>query len=88
MDTFDNKTLNLVLLGEIVLAVLITRGGALTSFLDTRPLTPTQWLFGALPAVVLFLVWEALKAFARSRASDPVEAAGIPRQQAAAVAGG
>ena len=50
--TFDNATLNIVALVEIVLAVLIARGGALTSLLDLQALTDTQWLIGAAPAVV------------------------------------
>ncbi len=41
--TFDNKTLNLVVLGELLVAILATRGGALSSLLGTERLTPEQW---------------------------------------------
>jgi P-type Ca2+ transporter type 2C len=67
-ETFDNRTLNLTLLGEVALAILIVRGGVLTSFLGTSALTGRQWLIGAIPAVVLFLGWELGKLVARRRA--------------------
>ncbi len=65
--TFDNKTLNLTMLVEVVLAVLIARGGELTSFLGAEALRENQWLIAAAPAVVLFLGWELGKWIARSR---------------------
>jgi Ca2+-transporting ATPase len=66
-ETFDNSTLNITAVVEIVLAFLIARGGLLTSLLGTAALSSTQWLFGALPALVLFIVWELGKAIARRR---------------------
>jgi Ca2+-transporting ATPase len=71
LDTFNNRTLNITAGVEVVLAVLIARGAALSSLLDTAGLTSTQWLFGALPAVVLFVGWEAGKLIARRRAGAP-----------------
>ena len=65
LETFDNKTLNITALIEIALALLIARGGALTSLLGTAALSTTQWLIGALPALVLFILWELGKAIAR-----------------------
>ena len=67
VQTFDNKTLNITALVEIALALMIARGGALTSVLGTAALSSTQWLIGALPALVLFILWELGKAIARSR---------------------
>ena len=52
-ETFDNNAVNVTLLVEIALALMIARGGALTSLLGTQALTGRQWLIGALPAVVL-----------------------------------
>ena len=52
---------------EIALAILIARGGVLTSLLGTAQLSGTQWLFGALPALVLFGLWELGKLIARGR---------------------
>ena len=65
VETFDNKTLNITALVEIALALLIARGGALTSLLGTAALSGTQWLLGALPALVLLIAWELGKAIAR-----------------------
>ena len=71
-ETFDNGILNLVLLGEVILAVLLARGGALTSLLGTTTLTSQQWLIGAAPAILLLILWEVGKLVARARghASD------------------
>ncbi|MDD2859429.1 MAG: cation-transporting P-type ATPase, partial [Candidatus Nanopelagicales bacterium] len=74
VDTFDNRTLNLVLLAEVVVAMLIVRGGVLTTLLGTHTLTGREWLLGALPAVVLFLGWEAGKLIARRRAGHTAPA--------------
>jgi len=68
MDTLDNATLNLTLLAEVVLAVLIVRGGALTSLLGTSALSGRQWLIGAAPALLLVVLWELGKLIARGRA--------------------
>jgi P-type Ca2+ transporter type 2C len=72
-ETFDNRTLNITALVEIVLAVLIARGGDLTSLLGAAGLTDNQWLIGAAPAVVLLILWELGKALARSRSADHAE---------------
>ncbi len=84
VETFDNRTLNITVALEIALAVMIARGAALTSLLGAAALTSTQWLFGALPAVVLLVAWELGKALARRRASSAEEA--HPREVAAVAA--
>ena len=66
-------------MAEVVLALLIGRGGALTSLLGTEPLTGRQWLWGALPAVLLFVLWELGKLIARRRirkraGGEPIDA--------------
>ena len=66
-ETFDNRTLNITALVEIALAVLITEGAFLPSFLHTVKLTGDQWMIGAAPAVLLFVLWEVGKALARRR---------------------
>ena len=70
LETFDNRTLNITALVEIVLAVLIARGGDLTSLLGAEGLTENQWLIGAAPAVLLLILWELGKAIARSRSGN------------------
>ena len=52
VETFDNRTLNITALAEVALALMIARGAALTSLLGAAALTGTQWLYGALPALV------------------------------------
>jgi magnesium-transporting ATPase (P-type) len=80
METFDNNVVNVTILIEVVLAILITRGGLLTSLLSTQALTGRQWLIGgALPALVLFILWELGKLIARhaaagAQAAPPAEA--------------
>jgi Ca2+-transporting ATPase len=66
-ETFENRTVNITALVEIALALLIARGGTLADLLSAPALTDTQWLLGAAPAVLLFIVWELGKAIARSR---------------------
>ncbi len=63
--TFDNRTLNLVVLAEFVVALLATRGGALSGLLGTVPLTSTQWFLAIAPAAALFVLWELGKLIAR-----------------------
>ncbi|MGV1035897.1 MAG: cation-translocating P-type ATPase [Candidatus Nanopelagicales bacterium] len=77
-ETFDNRVLNITMLVEVALAILIARGDFLSSLLGTAGLTPEQWLIGAAPAVVLFVMWELGKALARSRGQRhaPVSEAG------------
>ena len=74
VDTFDNRALNITAVVEVALAILIARGAALTSLLGAAALTSTQWLFGALPAVVLFIAWELGKSIARRQQSTAKEA--------------
>jgi Ca2+-transporting ATPase len=75
VETFDNSTLNITALVEIALAVMIARGAALTTFLGAAPLSSTQWLIGALPALVLFVAWELGKAIARRTTGSSAQAA-------------
>jgi P-type Ca2+ transporter type 2C len=65
METLDNNIVNVTIVVELALALLIARGGVLTSLLDTQGLTGRQWLIGALPAVVLAILWELGKLAAR-----------------------
>ena len=86
VDTFDNRTLNITAVIEIALAVLIARGAALTSLLGAAALTSTQWLLGALPALVLFIAWELAKATARRRTNNIQKTAPADVTPAAAAA--
>jgi Ca2+-transporting ATPase len=85
METLDNNVVNVTIVVEVALALLIARGGALTSLLNTEALTGRQWLLGAAPALVLAILWELGKLVARrgeerehaaAPAVAPVEAPG------------
>jgi Ca2+-transporting ATPase len=68
MATFDNGTLNITAVVEIVLAILIAEGAFLPPLLGTTQLNGNQWLLAALPALILFICWELGKLIARRRA--------------------
>ncbi len=78
LETFDNKTVNLTAVVEIVLAVLIARGAFLPSLLATVTLSGRQWLIGAAPALVLFIAWELAKSIARHQKSSTQATAPTP----------
>ena len=79
METFDNNVVNVTIVVELALALLIARGGELTSLLGTVPLSGRQWLIGAAPAVLLLVLWELAKLIALGaesrQAAQPGEAA-------------
>ena len=84
VETFDNRTLNITALAEVALALMIARGAALTSLLGAAALTGTQWLYGALPALVLLVGWEFGKLIARRRAGSVEAVVPAPRVPATA----
>ena len=91
METLDNNIVNVTILVELVLAILIARGGALTSLLGTETLSSRQWLIGAVPAVLLLVLWELAKLIAgrraqRVQAERPAEPAPADTTHAAAPA--
>ncbi|SFL01845.1 cation-translocating P-type ATPase [Geodermatophilus ruber] len=63
--TFDSKQMNWTLLGEFVLAVLVTQMDVFNRLLDTTPITLAQFGWALVPAVALLLLWEAGKAVIR-----------------------
>ena len=69
LETFDNRTVNITAVVEIVLAILIARGTFLPPLLGTSTLTGEQWLIAGSAAVVLFVLWEIGKALGRRRSS-------------------
>ena len=81
-ETFDNRSLNLTALAELVLAVLITQMDVLRTVFGTAQLTVTQWALSLVPAVALFFLWELGKLVAR-RGTESAPAA-MPVEEAAA----
>jgi len=63
--TFDSKQLNWTILGEFVLAVLVTQMDVFNRLLDTTPLNPAQFGVALLPAIALLVLWELGKLVAR-----------------------
>ena len=67
VETFDNNTVHITAAAEVRLAILIAKGAFLRSLLSTVQLCGGQWLIGAAPALLLFLLWELGKLTARRR---------------------
>jgi Ca2+-transporting ATPase len=68
-DTFDSKQLNRAVVGEFVLAVLVTQMDVFHRMLGTTELNVQQFTWAVIPAVVLLLLWEAGKLVARHQAA-------------------
>ncbi|MBP2328606.1 Ca2+-transporting ATPase [Kibdelosporangium banguiense] len=66
-ETFDSKQMNWVVLGEFVLAVLVTQMDAFQRLLGTTELNALQFGWAMVPPVVLLMVWELGKLAARGR---------------------
>ena len=63
--TFDSKQMNWTLLGEFVLAVLVTQMDVFNRLLDTTPITLAQFGWALVPALALLVLWEPGKAVVR-----------------------
>ena len=86
--TFDSKQMNWAMLGEFVLAVLVTQMDALRRVLGTTQLNLREFAWALVPAIALLALWEAGKLIARRAApvppsADPAAAGPrLPRQRA------
>jgi Ca2+-transporting ATPase len=69
--TFDCRPINLIVLGEVVLALLATQWGVLRDLLGTTDLVQGRWALSLVPAVVLLALWEAGKLIARRVSEKP-----------------
>ena len=67
-ETFDNRTMNLTALVEFVLAVFVTQMDAMRRLLGTTELNTGQFGLALASAVLLFVLWELGKLFARRSA--------------------
>ena len=76
-STFDSKQMNWAMLGEFVLAVLVTQMDAFNRLLGTTQLTMHQFAWALIPPLALLLLWELGKYIAR-RAARPDEAISGP----------
>jgi P-type Ca2+ transporter type 2C len=67
-DTFDSKQMNWAMLGEFILAVLVTQMDVFHRLLGTTDINLRQFGWALVPAVALFLLWELGKLIARRQA--------------------
>jgi Ca2+-transporting ATPase len=63
--TFDSKQMNWAILGEFVLAVLVTQLDVFNRLLGTTQINLRQFAWALVPAVALFALWELGKYAAR-----------------------
>jgi Ca2+-transporting ATPase len=81
--TFDSRQLNWAMLGEFILAVLVTQMDVFNRILGTVPLNLRQFGWALLPAVAVLALWELGKLIARRSAKPPALAAHVPAPRAA-----
>ena len=68
--TFDSKQMNWAMLGEFVLAVLVTQMDVFNRLLGTVQINLREFGWALLPAIALLLLWELGKYIARRRISS------------------
>jgi len=84
LSTFDCRQINLISLGEIVLAFLVTEFDVLQRLLGLTHLDGGQWLLTIAPAVALFVLWEIGKLIARATHKAPQAVPAAPSARHAA----
>jgi len=65
--SFDSKQMNWAMLGEFVLAVMVTQLGMFNRLLGTTQINLRQFAWALVPAIALLLLWELGKLIARRR---------------------
>jgi len=65
--TFDSKQMNWAMLGEFILAVLVTQMDVFNRLLGTTQINLRQFGWALIPALALLLLWELGKYVARRR---------------------
>ena len=75
-ETFDNTTVNITALVEIALALMIARGGALTSLLNTQTSPAGNGSSAPFPRWCCSILWELGKLIARR--GTPTTSTAIP----------
>ena len=74
--TFDSKQMNWAMLGEFVLAVLVTQMDVFNRLLGTTQINLRQFGWALIPALALLVLWEVGKYGARRRMSNRSGSAG------------
>jgi P-type Ca2+ transporter type 2C len=70
VDTFDSKQMNWAMIGEFVLAVLVTQMDVFHRLLGTVDINLRQFGWALVPAVALLVLWELGKLIARRAAAS------------------
>ena len=68
-SSFDSKQMNWAMLGEFVLAVLVTQMDVFNRLLGTVQLNLRQFAWALVPAIALLALWELGKLIARRSAA-------------------
>jgi Ca2+-transporting ATPase len=71
VGSFDNRTLNIIVLVEVALAYLVTSVDGFQKLLGTTDLSGVEWAVAFGSALSLLVVWEIGKAVARRTAKVP-----------------
>jgi P-type Ca2+ transporter type 2C len=69
VDTFDSKQMNYAMIGEFILAVLVTQMDVFHRLLGTTDINVRQFGWALVPAVALLVLWELGKLIARRAAA-------------------
>ncbi|HEY6277122.1 MAG TPA: HAD-IC family P-type ATPase [Streptosporangiaceae bacterium] len=72
--TFESKQMNWAMLGEFVLAVLVTQMDVFHRLLGTTVINLQQFAWALVPALALLVLWELGKLIARRSAADGMPA--------------
>ena len=72
--TFDSKQMNWAMLGEFVLAVLVTQMDVFNRLLGTTQINLRQFGWALIPALALLVLWELGKYVARRQGADHLDA--------------
>src|SRR6476661_1557148 len=72
--TFDSKQMNWAILGEAILAVLVTQMDVFNHLLGTTQINLRQFGWSLIPALALLVLWELGKYVARRQGADHLDA--------------
>ena len=68
-DSFNSKQMNYAMIGEFILAVLVTQMDVFNRLLGTTQINLRQFAWALVPAIALLLLWELGKYVARRQMS-------------------
>jgi len=69
IDSFSSKQMNYAMIGEFILAVLVTQMDVFNRLLGTVQINLRQFAWALVPAIALLALWELGKLIARRRSA-------------------